>query len=142
MREDLSRLPKSKKKVVAKVLSENEMSLRNIGTLLGVSKDSVNRYIDDPTPDSLRQYETDVRAAFTMREQVVAAKALARIDESMGRARITEALEVYKVMMGKDSKVQTNVQVNNFVPLLGGDTKNAVPKDNSNQQDIIPTQED
>lgn len=41
----------------------------------------------------------------------------------------------------KDSN-QTNVQVNNFIPLLGGDTAKDVPTDNSDREDPTVKQED
>lgn len=40
----------------------------------------------------------------------------------------------------KDSN-QTNVQVNNFIPLLGGDSAKDVPANNSNREDTPITEE-
>lgn len=118
MTQDLKSLPKSKKKVVSKVLEDSGFTLSQIGTLLGVSPPTAMRYADGEVPDSLKEFEMKIKEAFTMKEQMIAAKALARMDEAMARARISEALDVYKVMMGKDSKNQTNVQVN-VTPILG-----------------------
>ena len=117
MNQDLTNLPKSKKKVVAKVLSEKELSLSQIGTLLGVDPSTAMRYRNAEVPEKMQEFAMKIREAFEMKEQVVAAKALARIDESMARARIGEALEVYKVMMGKD-RPQTNIRVNNIIPIM------------------------
>lgn len=53
--------------------------------------------------------------------------------EVLDRAGITKPKELN----------QTNVQVNNFIPLLGGDSaKDAVRTDNSNREDTTTQQED
>lgn len=104
-------LSKSKKKVVAKVLVDEELSYRDAGSILGLSKDTIARYIREETPENLRQFETRIKEAFTIRESIVAAKALARIDKQVTTAKISEALEVYKTMTGNNTE---HPQINIF----------------------------
>lgn len=117
MSEDVKRLGKPKKKVVAKVLVEEGLSLREAASVLGLSKDTIARYAKEEVPDKLGQFETRIKEAFGVKEQVVAAKALARIDERIATAKISEALEVYKTMMGKgqDKGPVVPIQINNLI---------------------------
>lgn len=55
--DDLKLLPPPEKKVAAKVLIENGYSLRKAEEILGMDKDTVNRYAKQPTPDEMRQFE-------------------------------------------------------------------------------------
>jgi predicted transcriptional regulator len=115
---NLKLLPKPEKKVVAKVLTGKGFSLRMIGEMLGVSKDTVSRYSDNPTPDELIQFETEIESHFKIKENIVAAKALARMDEKMTTSRINEALDVYKVMRGKETggiNVAQNQNINYII---------------------------
>lgn len=57
--DNLKQLPKSQKKVVAKILYKNGWGSRVVGKWLGVSKDTVIRSSNEPTPQVLRQFETE-----------------------------------------------------------------------------------
>lgn len=101
MENDLTKLPKPEKKVISKVLSEKGMTLREIGLLLGCSDATAMRYAQAETPEKLKQFEAEIEQQFKTKEDVVAAKALARLDEKIASSRINEALEVYKAMREK-----------------------------------------
>lgn len=105
---DLKLLSPPEKKVISKVLKNKGFSLRMIASLLDVSPATAMRYSDNPTPEELKQFETEIQEHFSIKEEVVAAKALARMDEKMATSRINEALDVYKVMRGKG---ETNINV-------------------------------
>lgn len=56
---NLKQLPKSQRRVAAKVLYKNGWGSRVVGEWLGVSKDTVIRSSHEPTPEVLRQFETE-----------------------------------------------------------------------------------
>lgn len=114
MPNDLKLLPPPEKKVACSVLQKLGFSYRQIGEIAGVSKDSAQRYAVVPIPDDMRQFETNLNLAFKDFENVLAAKAMTRMDETIARARIGEALEVYKAMKGEKASA-TNVQINNII---------------------------
>ncbi len=109
---DLKLLPSGEKKVVAKVLRERGFSLRQIEKILGVSDSSVLLYSKLETPDELKQFEAEIEKQFSIKENIIAAKALARMDQKITTAKISEALEVYKTIKSRGTTVA--VQVNNF----------------------------
>ena len=100
---DLKLLSPPEKKVVAKVLRNKGFSLRMIEDILGVSDNSALRYSKLETPEELTQFEAEIENQFKIKENIVAAKSLARLDEKIVSSRINEALDVYKVMRGKDN---------------------------------------
>jgi len=99
---DLKLLSPPEKKVASKVLRNRGFSLRQIENILGVSDSSALLYSKLETPEELTQFQAELEKQFTIREDIVAAKALSRIDNKMATARINEALDVYKVMRGKE----------------------------------------
>lgn len=56
-------------------------------------------------------------------------------------AATAKALDMAYKLKQKYIPAQTNIQVNNFVPLLGGDTKKSVSENNSNRENTHPEQE-
>lgn len=112
MIDSLKELPSIEKKVAAKVLYHRGFSLRQVEKILGVSDSSVLLYSKLETPEELKQFQADLELQFKDKEQIVAAKALARMDEKISTAKITEALDIYKVMSGRDNNIA--VQVNNI----------------------------
>lgn len=59
MKNEISNLPPPKKRIAAKVLYRNGWGSRIVGEWLGVSKDTVIRSSKEPTPEVLRQFETE-----------------------------------------------------------------------------------
>jgi hypothetical protein len=52
------------------------------------------------------------------------------------------ALDLAYKIKNRYQQSQTNVQINNFIPLLGGDSVKNVHKDDSNREDTETTKED
>lgn len=113
--DNLKQLPKPEKQVVAKVLVDKGFSLREVERILGVSDSSVLKYSKLETPEELKQFQAELEVQFKTKESIVAAKALAVMDEKITRARISEALEVYKAMRGNSNQGSVNVQINNVL---------------------------
>jgi len=113
MTDNLKMLPPPQKKVAAKVLVNEGYSTRTVEDILGIDHATVARYAKKDTPEALRQFETELIAAFALKEHQIAAKALRRIDTKIESAFIMDALEIYKSMRGK-GVAGVNVQVNNF----------------------------
>ena len=110
MTNELKTLPKPEKKVAAKVLVNEGYSTREIEELLDADHSSVARWAKLDTPLELKKFEERLCDVFRQREHIVAAKALRRVEETVPRARILEALEVYKNMRGiggAAAKIQT-----------------------------------
>lgn len=101
MTDDLKTLPPKEKRVASKVLINEGYSTREVEEILGVDHSSVSRYAKQDTPEELQQFETKLINIFRQTEHRIAAKALRRLESTIDRARINEALEVYKEMKGK-----------------------------------------
>lgn len=111
--DNLKDLPKHQKKVTAKVLVQEGYSLREVEDILGISDSSASRYAQEETPENLKEFEAKIAKVFRVHEHRIAAKALRRLDDIVPRARVNEALDVYKVMTGKDQKQGTNLNIMN-----------------------------
>lgn len=122
MTDDLNNLPPNEKKVAAKVLVNEGYSFREVETILGVDHTTVSRYSKAETPEALQQFETELTNIFRTVEHKIAAKALRRLDATIDRARVSEALDVYREMRGKS--VAPNIAIQNKFVITRGDDEN------------------
>lgn len=109
MENDISKLPPPKKKVAAKVLYRNGWGSRIVGEWLGVSKDTVIRSRKIPTPENLRQFETDLEAV--IKDMKLEARALLhkRIIELIPKEkRLDHLVRVGEFLEGKPAMQQNN----------------------------------
>ncbi len=114
---DLQKLPPPERKVACNVLRRLGFSYGQIGQIVGVPRTTAFDYaqLEVPTDPDLERFRTELEAAFSDYEVILAAKAAARIDETIARAKISEALEVYKTMRGKE-RVGNQVNVGVVLP--------------------------
>jgi predicted transcriptional regulator len=124
MIDELKLLPPPEKKVAAKVLYKLGWGLTKIEEQLGVSDTSVWRYAQEPTPDDLKEFETEFETAIANVKQKGLALAQKRILELLPKERrIDQVVRAAEYLEGKSGKGDTKVQINNFIPILGGKTK-------------------
>ena len=144
---NLKNLSKPKKEIVAKVLQEDKWTYGKIGRVLGVSDTTAMRYAERykevDTPEKLKQFEEVFRAYAKTKEFEGYNMILDRmLDLIPKERRLDQLVRAGEFLSGKKEQSQTNVQVNNFIPLLGGDSAKDVPTDNSNREDTQTQQED
>ncbi len=115
----LKKPPKPVKMVACNILRRLGFSYRQVGAFVDVSKDSAKRYSQVEIPPELRQFATKLEEVFSGYEVILAAKAAHRVNETIVKAKIGEALEVYKTMRGLDKPgIQPQqTQVNIFTRL-------------------------
>lgn len=109
------KLDKRRKKVVAKVGVDYGHSYREIGRLLGLSKDTIGRYAKEEIPSDLRQFETQVKDLFTEQKFVLSARCIARLQELVPRERrISEVVKAaeYAEGISKGGDVTVPIQFN------------------------------
>jgi len=78
---DTDLLPKDKKQAVAKALLDLNYSAMEIAETLGIHRATVYRYKDKPLPPDLRQFATEIKTMFAIKQQVILAKILKNIEE-------------------------------------------------------------
>lgn len=144
---NIKNLSKPKKEVVAKILKDDDWTYEKIGRVLGVSDDSAKRYAERykaiDSPDSLREFEIKFRAYAKTKEFEGYNLILDRmLDLIPKERRLDQLVRAGEFLSGKKEQVQTNVQVNNFIPLLGGDSAKDVSKNSGDRKDTTTTQED
>jgi len=98
-----------------------------------ISRETYYRWLDEK-PDFMTKMESAQRYPDIVAKNIV-------VDSMVKNKDLTTAKWWLEKRQFKDSN-QTNVQVNNFIPLLGGDSAKDVPTDNSNREDITTQQED
>ena len=112
---DIKKLPPPEKKVSCSVLRKLGFSYRQIKDIVNVPTTTAFNYAKGETPANLEQFETELKENFKDYEVILAAKAASRIDKTIDRATIKNALEVYTTMTNKDKApavaVQTNVNI-------------------------------
>lgn len=102
-----------------------------------IEKFGLQNYLDEVQEDAVEVLRKGTVAAA---QNLV--KKVAHANPNISMEASKEVLDRAGVTKPKELN-QTNVQVNNFIPLLGGDSaKNAISEDNSNREDITTTQED
>ncbi len=74
-------LPKDKKQVFAKTLLDLNYSASKIAETLGIHRATVYRYKNKPLPEDLRQFATEIKTMFTIKQQIILAKILKNIEE-------------------------------------------------------------
>lgn len=134
-------LSKPKKKEMAKAYVDEGYSSRQIEEWLGVDNTTIARWAKEPTPEKMQQFATEFRASL----QVVKYRGIAEVHNRLlelipKERRISEVVKAGEFFEGKSNE-GIKVQVNNFVPLLDGESVRNVPTHNSDQQDTQSDQE-
>jgi len=78
---DIDSLPRDKKQAVVKALLDLNYSASEIAETLGIHRATVYRYKDKPPPEDLRQFATEIKTMFAIKQQVILAKILKNIEE-------------------------------------------------------------
>lgn len=142
MPKKIADLPKPKKKVIAKAYMEEGYSSRQIEEWLGVDNTTIARWAKEATPENLLQFATEFKASLEMVKYKGIADVHNRLLELIPKERrISEIVKAGEFLEGKSNE-GVKVQVNNFVPLLNGESAKNVPTNNSNKQDIGVIEED
>jgi predicted transcriptional regulator len=77
-------LTKDQKQVVAKTLFDLNVSAQEVADTLGVNRSTVYRYSEKPVPAELRQFATEMKVIFSLKQQQIMAKILKNIEEVIG----------------------------------------------------------
>lgn len=100
----------------------------------GISDETYRRWMNEK-PDFMAKMESAQKYPDIVAKNIV-------LDSMIKNRDLTTAKWWLEKRQFKDTS-QTNVQVNNFIPLLGGDSaKNAVSENTGNREDITTQQED
>lgn len=139
-RPKLSAMSPAKKVIASKVLCDEGFTYSQIGRILGISDDTAKRYIEkySPIEDSVRlsKFEAGFKTLVAGKSFEGQMAVYNRLLELVPKERrVSEVVKAGEFFQGK-SNDGVKVQVNNFVPLLGGESKNALPENNSNTEDI------
>lgn len=140
----ISNLGKPKKQVAAKILRDDaRWTFEKIARVLNVSEPTAFRYAERfagiETPDELKEFETKFKLYIKGKEFVALDMVFDRMLEIIPREkRLDQLVRAGEFLQGKRDTNQTNVQVNNFIPLL--DVNTDVRENDSNEQDK-PTNE-
>ena len=99
-----------------------------------ISKENYYRWLEEK-PDFMTKMESAQKYPDIVAKNIV-------LDSMIKNKDLTTAKWWLEKRQFKDTS-QTNVQVNNFIPLLGGDSaKNAVSENTGNREDTTTQQED
>lgn len=113
---DLKQLPPPEQKVVAKVMTEQGFSSRKIEELTGIDHVTVTRYAQEPTPDELKQFETQFTCIITDKKNKILYKGLDRIEALIPQeTKISEVVKAIEMVEGKNNNSSPPVQVNTFI---------------------------
>lgn len=142
----ISNLGKPKKQVAAKILRDDaRWTFEKIARVLNVSEPTAFRYAERftgiETPDELKEFETKFKLYIKGKEFVALDMVFDRMLEIIPREkRLDQLVRAGEFLQGKRDTNQTNVQVNNFIPLL--DVNTDVRENDSDQQDKPIIQQD
>ncbi len=116
MSKDLKSLAPPEKKVVAKVLYNMGWSSRKIEQWIKMDNVSVIRASEQPTPDALKQFETEFVVAIQSEKQHGVILGLTRLNELLPKEkRVSEVVKGLEYLEGKNivgSTVNVNTQIN------------------------------
>ena len=82
---EISQLPKDQKKAVARAMLDLNYSTSEIANTLGVHRATVYRYGEQLLPEDLRQFATDIKILFSIKQHQIIAKILKRIEFAVDR---------------------------------------------------------
>ncbi|MBC7076717.1 MAG: hypothetical protein H5T92_00150 [Synergistales bacterium] len=98
MKDDLKLLPRPAKVEAVKALKELDFTFEQIAETLGIGVRTAKRYINEQTDEEWHEFSTQVKRLIKVKEEQVASKALAMIEEKMPRAQFRELVGLYKVI--------------------------------------------
>ncbi len=101
---NMALLPKDRKQVIAKTLLDLNYSASEIAGTLGIHRATVYRYRDKPLPKDLRQFATEIKTLFTIKQHQVLAKILKNIEELADQTDDIRALVVAFEVIKKHTK--------------------------------------
>jgi len=102
MNENLKSLPKPEKKIIAKALIKMGWASRKIEEWLGVDHVSVTRYAKQPTPEELKQFETEFETTIKEVKQEGLALVLARLLKVIPKEeRVDQLIKASEYFEGK-----------------------------------------
>lgn len=91
-------LPKPAKIAATQALTELQFTEKQIAGILGIGERSVARYKTEETSESWQEFGANVKKIVSIKEELVASKALALIETKMDRARFFELVGLYKTI--------------------------------------------
>lgn len=78
---ETSILPKYQKRAAIIALLDLNYSASEIAETLGIHRATVYRYKNKPLPEDLRQFATEIKTMFAIKQQIILAKILKNIEE-------------------------------------------------------------
>jgi predicted transcriptional regulator len=97
--ENLTILNKDQKQVVAKSLMDLNYSATEISRLLDIDRTTVYRYSKEPTPEDLQQFATEFKTSLMMKQHLILAKIIRRIDQLVDRTfDLKGLLKAYEII--------------------------------------------
>lgn len=137
MKNKLEELPTPEKKVVAKTLILNGYSSRKVEDILAIDHNTALRYAEEETPEDLRQFETIFKNRLEDQKKIGIDLVHKRLIELIPRERRIESIvKAGEFLDGRNIQGNTNIQINNVIPILGGKAKDAIQENISDEQDI------
>lgn len=88
-------LPKDKAQVVAKTMIDLNYSATKIANTLGIGRASVYRYAEQPTPEELRQFETEIKTLVTVKQYELIASILNKLQGTINEAYFKDLVVAY-----------------------------------------------
>jgi predicted DNA-binding protein YlxM (UPF0122 family) len=95
---DIETLPKSQKVVVAQVMLDLDYSATEIAKELKIDRSTVYRYGEKELPEDLRQFATEIKSLFSIKQTQIIAKILKYIEDSLETADLKSLIQAYEVI--------------------------------------------
>ena len=95
---EIKKLPKPAKVAATKALSELDFTQQQIAEILGIGERSVFRYLREETDERWRAFGENIKKLIRIKEEEIAAKCLAQIEEKMPKAKFYELVGLYKTI--------------------------------------------
>lgn len=82
---DANSLPKDQKKAITRAMLDLNYSAGEIANTLGIHRATVYRYGEQLLPEDLRQFATEIKILFSIKQHQIIAKVLKRIEFAVDR---------------------------------------------------------
>lgn len=81
----MDQLTKQQSYIIAQVMLDLNYSATEIAKELGISRATVYRYGEKPVPEELRQFATEIKTLFAIKQQQLLAKIIKNIEEMVDK---------------------------------------------------------
>ena len=91
-------LPKEQKVIVAQVMLDLNYSASEIAKDLKIDRSTVYRYGEKTLNDDLRQFATEIKTFFTLKQHQILAKIIKQIEANLDIADLRSLIHAYEVL--------------------------------------------